>query len=210
VRVRVDLVVSTLPVATLLGALDPSEMREARAAATGLRTRALVVVYLGVRRDRVTTDHDILVPDPAVRFHRLSETVNHAPRMAPRGATGLCAEIACERGDRIWSEDDAGHVRRVIDDLCSLGFLRSTAEVEAAWVRRLPDAVPVLTLEHPTLRIRIERSLSALGNLRRCGRQGGLVSGGPGEGLRQGLDAAFDAATHARNGAEGGAAEQAA
>ena len=198
VRVRADLVVSTLPVAALLAALPSEEARDAREAAARLRARALVVVYLAVRRDRVTADHHILVPDPAVRFHRLSETVNHAPRMAPRGATGLCAEIACERGDRIWNEDDAAHVRRVIDDLCGLGFLRSTGEVEAAWVRRLPDAVPIPTLEHPFLRERIHASLAEFVNLRRCGRQGGLRTGDPGERIRDGLDVAAGAAPLAR------------
>ena len=193
VRARADLIVSTIPMPALLAALETPEA-EARAAAARLRTRGLVVVYLGIRRERVTADHDILVPDPAVRFHRLSETVNHAPRMAPRGATGLCAEIACDRFDRIWNEDDGSHVRRVIGDLCDLGFLRSTGEVEAAWVRRFPDAVPVFTLEHPSLVEAIERSLQAIGNLRRCGRQGGLFPGGPGGSLRQGLDAAHAAA----------------
>ena len=210
VRIRADLVVSSLPVPALLDALPAEAAPDARAAAARLRMRGLLVVDLAVRRDRVTADHDILVPDPAVRFHRLSETVNHAPRMAPRGATGLCAEIACEPGDRVWKEDDAGHVRRVIDDLCSLGFLRSTAEVEAAWVRRLPHALPIPTLEHPALRERIQQSLADLVNLRRCGRQGGLRTAGATERLRDGLDTGAGAASLARHIAEARAGSRAA
>jgi len=197
VRFRADLVVSTLPVTTLLAALGTEETADGREAARLLRTRSLVVVHLGVRRDRLTEDHEILVPDPAVRFHRLSETVNHAPRMAPRGATGLCVEIACDRHDAIWNQDDAAQVRYVVDDLCGLGFLRSTGEVEGGWVRRLPAAIPVVTLDHRGLRDRIDAALGGIANLHRCGREGGLGSGEPPERLRQGLQAGVDAAAAA-------------
>ena len=189
VRFRADLVLSTLPVAQLLAALAPDEAPDAREAADGIRTRALVVVHLGVRRDRLTEEHEIVVPDPSVRFHRLSETVNHAPRMAPRGSTGLCVEIACDRDDRLWREEDSTQVRRVIDDLCGLGFLRSTGEVEAAWVRRFPAAIPVMTLGHRALRERIDRDLWRFTNLRRCGREG-LGAGEPAARIREGIEAA--------------------
>jgi UDP-galactopyranose mutase len=190
VRARADLIVSTLPIGALLDALPADETADARDAARLLRTRSLVVVHLGVRRDRLTEDHEILVPDPAVRFHRLSETVNHAPRMAPRGATGLTLEIACERHDAVWNEEDGAQVRHAIDDLCSLGFLRSTGEVEAGWVRRVPTAIPVMTLAHAGLRERIDRSLARFTNLRRCGREGGLRVADPVSRLRDGLEIA--------------------
>ena len=174
-------------IAALLDALPADETGDARDAARQLRTRSLVVVHLGIRRDRLTEDHQILVPDPAVRFHRLSETVNHAPRMAPRGATGLSLEIACDRHDAVWNEEDGAQVRHAIDDLCSLGFLRSTGEVEAGWVQRVPGVIPVMTLAHASLRERIDRSLARFTNLRRCGREGGLAEAEPVARLRQAL-----------------------
>jgi protoporphyrinogen oxidase len=195
VRFRADLVLSTLPVAHLLAALGPEEAPDARDAAGQIRTRCLIVVLLGVRRDRLTEEHEIFVPDPSVRFHRVSETINHAPRMAPRGSTGLCVEIACDRGDRLWREDDGTQVRRVIDDLCGLGFLRSTGEVEAGWVRRFPAAIPVMTLGHRALRERIDRDLGRFSNLRRCGREGGLAAGTPAARIREGIEAASRAAS---------------
>jgi hypothetical protein len=111
--------------------------------------------------------------------------------MAPRGATGLSLEIACDRHDAVWNEEDGAQVRHAIDDLCSLGFLRSTGEVEAGWVRRVPAAIPVLTLAHAGLREAIDRSLARFGNLRRCGREGGLQAGDPVSRIRQGLDIAL-------------------
>jgi protoporphyrinogen oxidase len=194
VRCAPDLVVSTLPIQALLAALDGLDVQAARAALQGVRFRSAVQVFLGVRRDRLTADHALHLPDGTVRFHRLSEMVNFAPRMAPRGATGLCAEIACDADDPVWSEGDAGQVRRAIDDLCFLGFLRSTGEVEAAWVRRDRDAEPVETQGHGEAVRAIDLLLAGIPNLHRCGTQGILPDPGAIATLRAGLETAAAAA----------------
>lgn len=194
VRCAPDLVVSTLPITALLEALDGIDVAGGRAALQGLRFRSAVQVFLGVRRDRLTADHTLYVPDGTVRFHRLSEMVNFAPRMAPRGATGLCAEIACDADDAVWSEGDAGQVRRAIDDLCFLGFLRSTSEVEAAWVRRDRDAEPVETQGHGEAVRAIDLLLAGIPNLQRCGAQGIFPDPGAVAALRAGLETAAAAA----------------
>jgi protoporphyrinogen oxidase len=191
---RADVVVSTLPLASLIDLLEPRAFREARHAARQLRTRAMVVLYLGVRRERLTGDHAVYVPDPDVGFHRLSETTACSPRLAPRAATGLCLEIACEDGDALYREDERTRVARAIDDLRNLGFLRSTAEVESAWVRRFPAALPLETRGHRDARDVVEAGLARIVNLHRCGRQGAYWIGGATEAIRTGLDAGAVAA----------------
>jgi protoporphyrinogen oxidase len=191
---RADLVVSTLPLASLLDLLDPRVFREARHAARQLRTRAMVVLYLGVRRERLTGDHAVYVPDPDVRFHRLSETTAFSPRLAPRASTGLCLEIACEERDALYREDDRTQMARAIADLRSLGFLRSTAEIETAWVRRFPAALPLETRGHRDALDVVEAGLARIGNLRRCGPQGAYTIAGATDAIRAGLDIGAGAA----------------
>ena len=193
-RRRADLVVSTLPLAELLDLLDPRAPGETRHAANQLRSRAMVVVYLGVRRDRLTGDHAVHVPDPEVRFHRLSETTAYSPRLAPRAATGLCLEISCEPGDAIDREADRAQVTRAIDDLRTMGFIRSTAEVESAWVRRIPAALPLYTRGHRGALDVVEAGLARISNLHRCGRQGAYLVEGASERMRRGLDTGTRAA----------------
>jgi protoporphyrinogen oxidase len=186
---RADVVISTLPLASLLDLLDPGMLKEPRHAVRQLRTRAMVVLYLGVRRERLTGDHGLYVPDPEVRFHRLSETTACSPRLAPRATTGLCLEIPCEEGDALYREDDRRQVARAIDDLRNLGFLRSTAEIESAWVRRFPAALPLATRGHRDALEVVEAGLGRIRNLHRCGCQGAYYVGGAREAIRAGLDA---------------------
>ena len=188
VTLPADLVVSTIPPAAILGALDPPPGRAAIEAAGRLRSRAMVAVYLGVRRPRLTEDHWIYVPDRSIRFNRLSETTNYSETLAPPGRTGICAEIACDRGDEVWREDDGAQVARVVSDLVRLGLLRSGSEVEAAWVRRSATAYPVYRVGYGDLLAAAESGLAGLENLRTCGRQGAFWYGSTAQGIRQALD----------------------
>jgi protoporphyrinogen oxidase len=188
--IAADLLVSTVPLATLLGALDPPAPSAAVEASARLRTRAMVAVYLGVRRENLTHDHWIYVPDPGIRFNRLSETTNYSPRMAPAGRTGLCAEIACDEGDEVWREDDARQAARVIDDLVRTRFLGSASEVERTWVKRFRNAYPVYRVGYQEHLSEIDAFLGTIDNLKICGRQGAFWYGSTAQGIRQGLDLA--------------------
>jgi hypothetical protein len=55
----------------------------------------------------VSADHWIYVSDPAVRFNRVSETINYDPGMAPLGCTGLCAEMARDGAARTTGDGSA-------------------------------------------------------------------------------------------------------
>lgn len=185
-----DLVVSTIPVGDLLAGLDPPAEARLVKAASALRTRAMVVVYLGIARERVSEDHWIYVPDPAIRFNRLSETTNYSPRMAPPGRTGLCVEIACDAGDAVWQERDEAHLGRTVRELVGLGLLRSADEVEAHWVKRFRNAYPIYTHGYEDHLSTVESGLRTIANLRLCGRQGAFWYGSTAQGIRQGLDLA--------------------
>jgi len=190
VTLNADLVVSTVPIPALLAALRPMAPPALVEGARRLRTRAMVVVYLGLRRERVSPDHWIYVPDPAVRFNRVSETINYDPGMAPVGCTGLCAEIACDEDDAVWREPDGDQIARVVRDLVSIGLLRATDPVELSSVRRFRGAYPLYTLDYSRDLAEVEDGLAAIGNLRLCGRQGAFWYGSTAQGIRQGLDLA--------------------
>lgn len=196
ITLNADMVVSTVPLTALLAALRPAASPALVDAARRLRTRAMVVVYLGLRRERVSADHWIYVPDPAIRFNRVSETINYAPGMAPEGCTGLCAEIACDEGDAVWRDTDNEQVRRVVGDLVAVKLLRAGDPVEASWVRRFRGAYPLYTLDYPQALAEVEDGLAEIDNLRLAGRQGAFWYGSTAQGVRQGLDLAgeFDIA----------------
>ncbi len=185
-----DLVISTIPLPAVLRALDPAPDPRATKAASALKNRGMVTVYLGIRRRSLSEDHWIYVPDPAVRFNRLSETTNYCGTMAPPGRTGVCLEIACEAGDAVWRESDDRQVSRAVDDLMRIGLLRSRAEVEEAWVLRFAAVYPVYRVGYRHHLKVVERYLEHYANLEICGRQGAFWYGNTAQGIRQALDLA--------------------
>ena len=188
VHLEADVVVSSVPLTALLTALDASPPAEVGAAAGKLRTRAMVVVYLGINRSQLSEDHWIYVPDPRMLFNRLSETTNYSDKMAPPGRTGVCAEIACDRGDAIWSMSDASLVSRAGQDLVRTGLLDSADEVEATWVKRFGSAYPVYGVDYKQHLGTVLDHLDAIPNLSVCGRQGSFWYGSTAQGIRQALD----------------------
>ncbi len=183
-----DLVISTIPLKSLVRAIDPPLGQEPLEAAGNLGNRAMIGVYLGISRPRLTEDHWVYVPDSSIRFNRLSETTNYSAAMAPEGKTGLCLEVACDAGDDVWRDDDATQIRRAVDDLIRIGWIGSAAEVEASWVRRFTAAYPVYRVGYRRHMAAIESSFAAVRNLRLCGRQGSFWYGSTAQGIRQALD----------------------
>ncbi len=188
VHLDADVVVSTVPLTALLAALDGPTPEEVRAAAGELRTRAMVVVYLGIGRPQLSEDHWIYVPDSRMLFNRLSETTNYSAEMTPPGHTGVCAEIACDRGDEVWSMSDASLVVRAGADLVRTGLLDSVGEIDASWVKRFGSAYPVYGVDYREHLGAVLDYFDAIPNLSVCGRQGSFWYGSTAQGIRQALD----------------------
>jgi len=188
IELDADRVISTVPLPTLLDSLGPPPPPRVADAAARLKTRAMVAVYLGIDLPQLTEDHWIYVPDAKILFNRLSETTNYSDGMAPPGRTGICAEIACDRGDETWATDDRTVVDRVTADLVRIGLLASADRVERSWVRRFGSAYPVYGVDYRDHLATVLEHLAAFTNLKVCGRQGSFWYGSTGQGIRQALD----------------------
>ncbi|HEX2154477.1 MAG TPA: FAD-dependent oxidoreductase [Acidimicrobiia bacterium] len=100
------LVLSTLPVSLLARMLaPPAPVAEA---ATGLRTRAMVLIYLTVPASR-WTDYDAhYFPGREIPFTRISEPKNYRESGGdPPDRTVICVEIPCDPGDAVWGANEA-------------------------------------------------------------------------------------------------------
>ena len=85
----------------------PAAPAAASAAASGLRHRALVLLYLVLDRPRWTEFDAHYFPGPDVLAARVSEPRNYRDDPGqPADRTVLCAEIACWVGDDVWTAPD--------------------------------------------------------------------------------------------------------
>ena len=134
-------VLTTMPVPALAAAVDPPPPPAVVEALHRCRTRAVVLAYLAVSRDRFTPFDAHYFPGPETVVSRLSEPKNYRDGDDPPGRTVLCAEIPCWPGDELWqrSEDQLGEL--VAADLARAGL--AIPELEGVEVRRLPAVYPV-------------------------------------------------------------------
>ena len=165
---RVDLVLSTLPVTVLVRLVQPPAPEVVRMASRALRTRAMVLVYLVVDR-RFSPFDAHYIPEAITPVTRLSEPPNYAG-VNTDGRSLLCAEIPCDLGDATWRADDASLARMVADGMVAMGLTAPPfRHVES---RRVPHAYPVMTLDAPRARDRVDGWVATLPRLLSFGRHG--------------------------------------
>jgi protoporphyrinogen oxidase len=118
-----DALVCTIPIQELAAALEgtPSEILDA---VNALRYNSLVTVSIGLSSARLPDYTAIYVPDPAVRFHRLSFPAVFSPHNAPAGQSLIQAEITTNPGDGTHEMTDQELLSDVIHDMEAMDLVR--------------------------------------------------------------------------------------
>ncbi|HUA22052.1 MAG TPA: FAD-dependent oxidoreductase [Bryobacteraceae bacterium] len=122
---RYDALACTIPIQELAAALE-GVPREILAAVNALRYNSLVTVSVGFDTARVPDYTAIYVPDPAIRFHRLSFPAAFSPHNAPAGRSIIQAEITTNPGDGTHEMPDEELLADVISDMQDLGLARAS------------------------------------------------------------------------------------
>jgi protoporphyrinogen oxidase len=114
-----------------------------------VRMVAVALVYLTLRRERLTDEPWIQVDDPRVPFARAFEPANWSPALTPPGAGLVGLECYCRAAadDPVWGLDDpelAAACAGAIAD--PLGWVDDPGELTPLEIVRLPAAYPVADL----------------------------------------------------------------
>jgi len=163
--------ISSIPVVTLVQLLDPRPPTDVLEAASKLKYRDLVIVTIMLNRERVTDQTWIYLPEQKIPFGRFHEPTNWSSKMAPAGKTLLVTEHFCFRGDDTWSASDEELAETTINNLVSLGFIKSH-EVVDKLVLRIPRAYPLFEVGYTGQLKKICDYLDRYRNLRLIGRGG--------------------------------------
>jgi protoporphyrinogen oxidase len=120
---RYERLVSTIPIQELAHALEgvPAEIT---AAVDSLRYNSLMTIAVGLDGARLPDYSAIYVPDPEIRFHRLSFPAMFSPHNAPPGQSIIEAEITTNPGDGTHEMSDEQILADVIGDLQGMHLVR--------------------------------------------------------------------------------------
>lgn len=165
-------VLSTLPLPALVNMITPALPAEVVAHAAKLRYRSLKLIYIALKRPRLTDYHWVYLLDEQFRVNRLSEQKNVSADMVPPDRTVLCIELSCWRDEPIWHASDQDVYRIALDDLLKMGYGVREDEVEAYHVTDIPTAYPVYELDFEDHLIPVLEGVHAVSNLLTLGRHG--------------------------------------
>jgi protoporphyrinogen oxidase len=120
---RYDALACTIPIQELAAALEGTPPG-ILAAVNALRYNSLVTVSVGLDSARLPDYTAIYVPDPAIRFHRLSFPASFSPQNAPSGQSIVQAEITTNPGDGTHELSDQELLADVIGDMENMDLMR--------------------------------------------------------------------------------------
>jgi len=179
-------VFSTIPLPALVRLLNAP--RPILDAARCLRSRAIVLIYLVLGRERYTEFDAHYFPGPETPITRVSEPKNYGSASLP-GRTVLCVELPCERQDQVWNMPN-GDLGGLFQQALSAVGLDNPAPVLATVVRRLPQAYPIYTRDFFEHFHAIDSYLEDLEGVLTFGRQGLFAHDNTHHALRMGYAAA--------------------
>jgi protoporphyrinogen oxidase len=165
--------ISSMPIRSLVRALQPAAPAEVVRAAESLRYRDFLTVVLIVNRKQVIPDNWIYVHDPSVKVGRIQNLKNWSPFMVPDAEkTSLAMEYFVFKNDEMWNMPDEELTKLATREIVQLGLV-SPEEIVDGTVVRMPKAYPMYDtgwLEKVDI---IRRYLDAnLHNLQLVGRNG--------------------------------------
>jgi protoporphyrinogen oxidase len=134
-------VISSMPLATLVRAIDPPVPADVRRAADDLSYRDFLTVALIVPEESGFPDNWIYIHDREVRVGRIQNFGSWSPYMVKEGRTCLGLEYFVFEGDEMWSKADADLVDQATLELGQLSLV-DPRKVEGGYVVRMPKAYP--------------------------------------------------------------------
>lgn len=171
-EVTADHFISSMPVQTLLRAMDPLPPAEVLAAADQLRYRDYLTVVLIVNQPELFPDNWIYIHSPDVKLGRIQNYKNWSPHMvADASKTALGLEYFVQEGDEYWNATDAELIELGKRETEVLGLAKAS-DVEDGCVIRMPKAYPVYDGDYQGALQVIRKWLDGIPNLHLIGRNG--------------------------------------
>ena len=167
-----DHVISTMPVRSLVRAIEPAPAETVRKSAEGLRYRDFLTVALIVKGENLFPDNWIYIHTPGVQVGRIQNFNNWSRAMVPEaGRTCLGMEYFCFQGDGMWESSNESLIAIASRELEELGLGR-VADVVDGTVIRMPKAYPIYDAEYRDHLRRVREFIDPIPNLHTVGRNG--------------------------------------
>ena len=193
-----DHVVSTMPITQLVSRLDGVD-EDVREAASSLRFRNTILVYLSVHSRDLFPDNWIYVHSPELRFGRITNFRNWSPSLyGKEEASILALEYWCNEGDEVWGWEDERLIELAKDEVSRAGLVKTGIDSEG-YVHRISKCYPVYSAGYKRLLKPVEEYLGKIEGLTVIGRYGSFKYNNQDHSILMGVLAADNIAKGADN-----------
>ncbi|MBM3282108.1 MAG: hypothetical protein FJY86_02080 [Candidatus Diapherotrites archaeon] len=162
---------TSIPMTEFVKLMSPAPPRDVLEAASRLRYRSQVYLFITINKPSVSPDQWIYFPPKEIPFGRIAEMNNFSKKMSPPGKTSLMIEFFCWEGDEIWNASKEKLLQDTVFWLNKLGFL-SMNEVENAYLHRQTNVYPVYNIGYEKNLDVVKNYLNQFTNLEYIGRPG--------------------------------------
>ncbi len=181
-----DHVISTIPIKNFLAAFGDQAPEDVRDSAEFLKTKAITIYGLLVKKERAIDALYIYYRDKA--FHRVGEPKNAGLLVNPPDHTVLIVETTCEVGDAKWNGEESAR-EAIFADLEKEGICTPDEIVEVNLLRT-PHGYPIFGLGFEPHLEKVNAFVGGIENVQTTGRQGGFCYPNMHKAMRMGANAA--------------------
>ncbi|GAF70519.1 unnamed protein product, partial [marine sediment metagenome] len=189
IKIDCDYLISSIPINDFVKSLEPAFPEEIIRSASQIQFRAIIILCLLVKKERVLKAQWNYYPDKEFVFNRINEFKNVLPGFAPKGKTGIGIEITCFKNDKIWNLKDDELFRISLENLKKLNLIKKD-DIEKYNVVRLPSGYPIDRLDIKVSLDKVFNELKNIGNLYLIGREGLFRYINMDESIKTGFEAA--------------------
>ena len=171
-RLDCDIVLVDAPAAGAGSMMSPALPAHVGEHAARLRYRSLKLIYIVLKRQRMTDYHWVYLLDEHFRVNRVSEQKNVSPYMVPDDRTVLCIELSLWKDEPLWQASNEEIYRIALNDLMKMGYDVRESEVDTYFITEIPTAYPVYELNFEDHLIPVLDGVHSLHNVLTLGRHG--------------------------------------
>lgn len=168
-EITCDMVVSTIPLDSLLGYLSPP-VPELENISNDLAFRHGIIVNAVIHREKLDDPHWMYLVNKRFYFNRVSEPKNFSPLCAPKDKTLLMLEKICVPNDPVWGWSVDQWRPKVEADLGFLGIKPS--EIGEIFTTKMEKAFPFYQIGYEPKKNLFLKHIAAIKNLVTTGRYG--------------------------------------
>ncbi|MFH0859827.1 MAG: FAD-dependent oxidoreductase [Candidatus Altiarchaeota archaeon] len=166
-----DYVVNSIPLTSLIRAIRPEVPDSVAEAASRLKYRSCVFVYISLDKPEISDNTWLYLPERNILANRINETNKFSRYNAPEGKSLLNVDLTCNKDDLLWDTPDDRLIGRCISDFERIGLLTED-DVDSAWVEREEHCYPLYTLDYRKNLDVVLDYLGGIRNLSTIGRNG--------------------------------------